>query len=145
MRTNPLFFAFIFPALVDSVVTLLGQPPQYWQPQRVVNEASPIYYFLLVSPWLYFFASLLWFAFWYWVIRKLKEPLNIFLMFLFTIGHSWGSSTWIIRFLKQVGLFQYGDQISEMIGWIIIILYFSIVGILATKFLIIYIKSRTVH
>ncbi|MBI2334348.1 hypothetical protein HYU96_00955 [Candidatus Daviesbacteria bacterium] len=142
VRDNPLFFAFLLPAFVDSVITLLGQTPQYWSQQRIVNEANPVYYFLLVSPWLYIIGSIIWFAIWYWVIKKIKEPFNIFLMFLFTIGHSWGSSTWILRFLREQGLFRYGDQLSQMIGWAIIILYFSIVALFASYFLLIYLKKK---
>jgi hypothetical protein len=62
VEKNPLFFAFLFPALLDGVVTLLGQDPQYWGGLRTVNEASPAYYFLLMSPscfyWVLLFGSL---------------------------------------------------------------------------------------
>jgi len=139
---NPLFFTFLFPAFFDSAITLLGQTPQYWSHQRIVNEASPVYYFLLVSPWLYIIGSIIWFAIWYWIIKKIKEPFNFFLMFLFIIGHSWGSSTWILRFLREQGLFQNGDQFSQMIEWATMILYFSIVGLFASYFLLIYLRKE---
>jgi len=46
IKKNPLFFAWFFPALVDNIVTLAGQ-------NGPINEASPAYYFLLVSPWIF--------------------------------------------------------------------------------------------
>lgn len=53
IKKNSLFFAFLFPAFIDGVTTLLGQGSEYWSSSRVVNEASPAYYFLLTSPWLF--------------------------------------------------------------------------------------------
>jgi len=93
IKNNPLFFAFFFPAVVDLTATLLGQDSQYWNHSRIVNEASPAYYFLVVPPWLFLFGSLMWFVLWYWLLKKLKDPLNLFLMFLFISGHSWGSAS----------------------------------------------------
>ncbi len=62
IRKNPLFYAFLFPAVVDGTLTLVGQDFYYWSNNKV-NEASPAYYFLLISPWLYFFGSIAWFIF----------------------------------------------------------------------------------
>src|SRR3990167_4877314 len=111
---NPLFFAFFFPALFDGTVTLLGQDTSYWT-NRAVNEASPVYYFLLASPWLFIAGSIVWFLFWYWIFTKLKEPLNLFLMFLFIAGHSWGSTSWIWNIAKRNGLYTPFNQTSVVL------------------------------
>lgn len=142
INKNPLFFAFLFPALVDSAITLLGQSPNYWNGQGGVNEASPAYYFLLISPWAFIFGSIVWFSFWYWIVKHLKEPLNFLVMFIFLIGHSWGSSTWVIKMLRETNLYVPDNQISQMLIWGVVIVYFIIIAILATYCLHLYIKLR---
>lgn len=142
IRKNPLFFALLFPAVVDGVVTLLGQSPQYWSGLGIVNEASPAYYFLLASPWAFILGSIIWFAFWYWAIKHLKEPLNFLVMFIFVIGHSWGSSTWILKMLWEADFYTFGSQISAMTVWAITIVYFIIVAGVASYCLHLYIQSK---
>jgi hypothetical protein len=138
---NPLFFAFIFPAMVDGFITLLGQDSTYWS-NRVVNEASPAYYALVISPWLFTIGSIFWFIFWYWVFKKLKEPLNIFLMFLFIAGHSWGSSSWFWKIMGVTNVYSPSNQLSVMFAWGIVILYFALIAIIATYGMRIYIERE---
>jgi len=83
IKRNPLFFAFFFPALMDGLATFLGQSTGYWDSPRIVIEASPAYYFLLISPWLFLLGFVMWFVFWYWLFNKLKEPFSLLLMLLF--------------------------------------------------------------
>lgn len=139
---NPLFFAFFFPALMDGVLTLVGQEPQYWSTTRTVNEASPAYYFLLASPWLYLLCSLVWFIFWYRVFERLKEPINLFLMFLFIAGHSWGGSSWMMKILKENGVYALGNQPSIIFAWSLLILYFILIAGIATYFLRVYLNEK---
>lgn len=129
---NPLFYAFLFPALVDGVTTLLGQGSGYWNNSRVINEASPAYYFLLISPWLFIIGGIVWFIFWYWLFKKLREPVNLLLTFLFIAGHSWGSGGWIMKIFKQGGLYTIGNQVSIIFAWSLLVLYFFLIGICAT-------------
>lgn len=138
---NPLFFAFIFPALVDATLTLIGQEKEYWQ-YRIVNEASPAYYFLFISPWLFIFGSIIWFIVLSLLFKKLKEPLNIFLMFLFLIGHSWGSSSWLRKILRENNIYNLDSQLSIMFGWFLIILYFILISLFATYCLKIYLSKN---
>lgn len=141
IKKNPLFFAFFFPALVDGIVTLLGQDASYWNGGRV-NEASPAYYFLIISPWLFAVFSVLWFAFWYWIFKKLKEPFNLFLMFLFIAGHSWGSTSWIWKMMRDNGIYSPNNQVSAILVWGISILYLALVAFFATYSLRIYLQKR---
>ena len=141
IKTNPLFFAFLFPAVVDGIVTLLGQSPEYWT-NRVVNEASPAYYFLLVSPLLFILGAILWFLFWYWAMKRLKEPFNLFLMFVFIAGHSWGSSSWLMGILKRAGIYIPSNQISVITAWSFLVVYFLLISALATYCLQVYFKSN---
>ena len=142
IRKNPLFFTFLFPALIDGLVTLLGQDSQYWGSTRVVNEASPAYYFLIASPWLFLLGSVIWFIFWYWLFKRLKEPLNLFLMFLFIAGHSWGSSSWIMKMFKQVGVYTPVNQPSIILVWSLLIIYFVLIACIATYCLRVYLQIR---
>jgi len=141
VNRNPLFFAFFFPALVDGVMTLLGQGSEYWNASRVVNEASPAYYFLLASPWLFLLGSIMWFVSWYWLFKRLKEPLNLFLMFLFIAGHSWGSGSWIMKVFKQSGVYTFGNQLSIIFAWSLLIFYFLLIAGIATFCLRIHVRK----
>jgi len=137
---NPLYFAFFFPALIDGLVTAVGQGKAYWGNPSVASEASPAYYFLLASPWLFFLGSVMWSIFWYWLFKRLKEPLNLFLMFLFIAGHSWGSSSWIMKLFKQAGVYTLGNQLSIIFAWSLLIFYFVLVAGIATYCLRIYMQ-----
>ncbi|MDP2670996.1 MAG: hypothetical protein Q8P13_00825 [bacterium] len=142
IKKNPLFFALLLPALTDSIITLLGQSQAYWNGSKTVNEASPAYYFLLASPWVYLVAVIVWFIFWYWVFKKIKEPANLFLMFVFIVGHAWGSSTWIKKLLIENGLYTVENQSRTILGWSLLMLYFVVIAVLATYCLKIYMESR---
>lgn len=142
IKNNPIFYAFFFPALIDGIATLLGQSSQYWDNSRVVNEASPAYYFLLASPWLFLLGSIVWFVCWYWLFKRLKAPLNLFLMFLFIAGHSWGSSSWIMKMFKQTGVYTLGNQLSIIFAWSLLIVYFALTAGIATYCLKIYLKKK---
>jgi len=129
IKPNPLFFAFFFPALTDAVVTLIGQGKNYLQNPATATDASPAYYFLVASPWLFISGSVIWFIFWYWLIKKLKEPLNLFFMFFFISAHSWGSSSWIIKMLGKS-------------SYILLIIYFSLISLIATFCFKIYERNK---
>ena len=138
---NPLFFAFFFPALIDGIITLLGQDISYWT-NKIVNEGSPAYYFLLVSPWLFILGGIVWFILWYQFFKRLKEPFNLFLMFLFIAGHSWGSSSWLWRMMKVNGIYAITNQSSIIMVWTINILYFALIAFFATYCLRTYLKRK---
>src|SRR3989344_7315653 len=140
IKRNPLFFAFFFPALVDGAITLLGQSPEYWS-NKTVNEASPAYYFLYYSPWLFIAGSVVWFTSWYLIFLKLKEPLNLFLMFLFIAGHSWGSTSWIWNIAKRNGLYTPFNQTSVVLVWCAVVVYFALIAMFATYSLRIYLHQ----
>lgn len=142
IQRNPLFFAFLLPAVTDGLTTLLGQNKNYWFGSKIINEASPAYYFLVVSPAAFVIGGILWFVFWYWLFKKIKEPVNIFLMFLFISGHSWGSSSWIIKMFKENSVYIIGNQVSIMFAWLMLIIYFGLIAMVATYCLKIYLKKK---
>lgn len=138
---NPLFFAFFFPAAMDGVITLVGQDAAYWT-SRVVNEGSPAYYFLAASPWLFAVGSVVWFTFWYWLFKRLKEPVNLLLMFLFIAGHSWGSTSWLWRMMRLNGLYSVNNQPSVIFAWCLAVGYFVLIAAWATFCMTVYLKAR---
>lgn len=129
---NPLFFAWLLPALTDGVVTLVGQEKSYWLNHQLVNEASPAYYVLVASPWLFILGSIVWFGWWYWLFLRLKPPVNFWLMFLFISGHSWGSTLWIFKMLKPIGVSN---------AWFLAVGYFVLIAMCATHCLKVYLKT----
>ena len=139
---NPLYFAFLFPALVDGAITLVGQDSAYWT-NRVVNEASPAYYFLLASPWLFALGSIFWYVIWYIVFKKLKEPINLFLCFLFISGHSWGSSSWLWTVMKRNGIYVRENQMSVIFAWGLIVVYFALIALFSTYGVKVYFNNKT--
>jgi hypothetical protein len=71
---------------------------------------------------------------------RLKEPLNLFFMFLFIAGHSWGSSSWIMKMSKEAGIYMSGNQLSVTFAWFLLVLYLLLIAIIATYCLRIYIR-----
>ncbi len=142
LNKNPLFFAFLFPALVDGIITLVGQSSDYWQGVKVVNEASPAYYFLLISPWFYILGGVIWFAFWYLIFKKVKDSVKFFFMFLFIAGHSWGSSTWIMKMFRDNHIYTLDNRLSIIFAWSLLIVYFSLIALFASYCLEIYTQSQ---
>lgn len=141
IEKNPLFWAFMLPASADFALTLAGQSKDYWLNNKLVNEASPAYIALVLSPWIYILGSIVWFLFWYFVFKKLKEPVNLCLMFLFITGNSWGSGSWIWKLLKDNKVYQLDNRVSITGVWSLIVFYFIIVAIAASHCLNLYIKK----
>jgi len=141
LNKNPLFFAILFPVVADGVLTLVGQGPAYWA-NRVVNEASPVYYVLKFSPWLFIALSLVWFFVLYKVFQKLKEPLNVFLMFLLIAGHSWGTASWLWNLARRYNLYTNSNQQAVVMIWFLVVGYFSLIATFATFSLMNYYKRK---
>lgn len=141
IKHNPLFFAFLLPAITDGAVTILGQDSQYWT-NRVVNEGSPAYYFLVASPWLFVLGSVVWFVGLYWLFKRLREPINLFLMFIFIAGHSWGSTSWFWRMMRLSGFYEVSNQPSVIRAWFVAVTYFLLIASAATYCLRVYMNQR---
>lgn len=138
---NPLYFAFLFPAIVDGVLTLIGQVQNYWE-KGVVNEASPAYYFLKASPWFFALGSVVWFVGWYFIFKKLREPINLFIAILFIDGHSWGSTSWVWKIAKDNGLYVSSNQFSVIAVWFLVVVYFSLISLFATYCIRMYLRIK---
>ncbi len=139
---NPLFYIFVFPAVVDMLLTVIGQDEAYWQSFKNVNEASPAYIILVVSPFLFLGLSVLWLGFWFWFVKNFNNFLGLFVSLLFLVAHSWGSSTWIRKWIYQnfdssVSL----TRLDITIGWLGIIAYFALCAAISTYALLVYAKN----
>lgn len=128
---NPLFFAFVFPAAFDMVITVLGQDPSYWQNYSLANEASPGFYLLATSPFLFLGSCALWLTLWYFVVKKLPQPFNLTVSLSMLIAHAWGSSSWFNR----ITLFQ------DMDLWTVTIIYFILLAMSASYCITLYYKK----
>ena len=113
-------------------MTILGQSHEYWQSNRVVNEASPAYYFLAASPWLFVIGSIVWFIIWYWLFKKIPDKIKLFLTLLFIAGHSWGSGSWIMRMMRENGIYLVTHQPSVIFAWCLLISYFALIAFIAS-------------
>src|SRR5947209_12827529 len=86
--------------------------------------------------------SLLYLAFCYWLVYRLKHPLNIMLAVALTVGHSWGSSTWLGPWLglwfEQAGFLTTRSLI--LLQWTLLVGYFALVGVCAGISLALYLR-----
>ena len=143
VEKNPFFFAFFFPALIDGIVTFLGQGKEYWSVTRTVNEASPAFYFLKSSPLLFIFGSIIWFVSWYLFFDKFKhEQIKLWLALIFLVGHSWGSGSWMVKFFKDWGVWTVDNVLLTNLMWAVLVGYFGIIAFFASKSLSVYFSEK---
>lgn len=148
LQNNPLFLIFVVPIVVDVVGTVLGQPGEYWSSGgKVFNEAVPFIYLLLqFHPLLFITVCLaIWLPFTYWLVNKLKQPLNVWATMSLLIGHGYNSVTWLRKDLYQAGLFTGQDQFSKALSLIPMTAYILLAGWLAMRGFMLYMeKSKNV-
>ncbi len=139
LSKNPLFFAFLFSGFIDMSLTLFGQN---FSQTKTINEASPAYYFLRLSPYLFLFGSVIWFILQYFVFLKIRNSLKLFLSILFISAHSWGSASWFWKLAKYNNLYQSQNQISVILVWSLVILYFALIAYFAQLCFIKYFQNK---
>ncbi len=143
LKSNPLFTVFAVPIIVDIVGTVLGQPPEYWTSgYKVFNEALPIYPLLMIHPLAFIIPTLVvWLTFTYWLVKKLKEPWNIFATMSFLIGHGYNSIYWFRIDLYRFGILAGQDQLSKALALIPMTIYIFLIGWIAMRGILAYFKS----
>src|SRR5713226_7946631 len=130
-KANPLFFSFLLPLVTDTIVTLLGQDASYYQSYNTANELGPAYFFLTTHPIIYILGAIVWITFLYWLVKRLKHPLNMMLAFGFMVGHGWGSSTWFTRWLGNAGFLNTTNRALVLLSWMLMVFYFGLIGVCA--------------
>ena len=56
---------------------------------------------------------------------------NVALTFL--VGNTWGSSTWIMKMLREGGLYAPDDRLRILLAWGLLVTYFGLIGFSASK------------
>lgn len=134
-KDNPLFIVFVIPIIVDILGTVLGQPPEYWTTSgQIYNEAVPFLDLLLqINPLLFItFCLIFWLTFTYWLVKKLKNPLDVWAAMALLIGHGYNSVHWLRIDLYRAGLFTGSDQFSQLLSLIPMTIYILLIGWIAS-------------
>ncbi len=144
LRNNPLFTIFAAPVVVDVIGTVLGQPKDYWTSGfKIFSEAAPVYPLLQIHPFLFIAATLMvWLPFTYWLVVKLKKPLNVWATMALLVGHGYNSVSWLRTDLYRFGLFAGQDQLSKALSLIPMTIYILFIGWIATRGLFRYFKIK---
>ncbi|MEK7648297.1 MAG: hypothetical protein AAB400_00075 [Patescibacteria group bacterium] len=87
---------FLLPAVIDVIVTLVGQPPGYWQNYQAVQEGSPGGLALLsIHPGLFIVVFSVYVALTAFILLRWKNAYTLIFGIAVFTGHAWGSSSWI--------------------------------------------------
>lgn len=140
IQSNPLLFIVLFPWIVDIIVTLMGQDQAYWRGYVIINEAHPVYHYLLsVHPFFFIAGNIVELTLIYLFVKFLPRPLNLMLVLGYGIGTAWSSSSWTSIMLSH---YFPGQQIHWFL-WDCI--YFTILGIISGLSMDWYIIRQTSH
>jgi hypothetical protein len=92
-------------ALVDCVVTLVGQPATYWAGNYdSYNEISPTFARLLsIHPFAFLAGTAVLFCLYVAVIALLPEVLATVLSVALTMGHTFAITTWLWAYTDNLG------------------------------------------
>lgn len=123
---NPkLYFiaAALFPSLLDGIITLIGQPNEYWSNFSKIDEAAPLT-FLSFGPWIFLLSVLVYTAILALVIYKLPRWISVGVGLFFCLAHSNGVQGWIASVIvdKMQFMYEYWWYISILYSLVIVIL-----------------------
>lgn len=95
-----LIFSLLIPALVDMIVTLVGQPRDYWNDFTKFFEGSPGGSALLaMHPLAFVGIFIIYLAIVAIIFRRWNNAITYIAGIALFVGHAWGSSSWIPLFL----------------------------------------------
>ncbi len=102
------FWFWVGPAtfsLFDGIVTLLGQPPVYWNDgYQVVQEYNPLgAYLLRIGPVTFMLALLIWIGINIALISYVPRVVARWWSLMLLVGHSVGVATWLFQ-LETIGI-----------------------------------------
>lgn len=123
---NPkLFFiaAVLIPSLLDGVITLVGQPSEYWADFSKIDEAAPLT-FLSFGPWVFLLSVLVYTAILAVILYKLPRWVSIGAGIFLCMAHSNGVQGWIAALVveRMQYLYDYWWYISVVYSLIIALL-----------------------
>ncbi|MBP9759420.1 hypothetical protein KBD45_07030 [Candidatus Dojkabacteria bacterium] len=140
IKKNPLFYSFVILILVDVIGTVFGQPKEYWTSgYKVFHEALPIFPLLQIHPLLFILVCLsIWLPFTYWLVLRIKKPINLWAAMALIIGHGYNSVFWFRVSLFQAGVFTGRDQLSMALSLVPMTVYVLFVSWVAFKSIQVY-------
>ncbi len=101
-KKNSLLFIFLTPWIVDTFVTLLGQDESFWHGSLFINEAHPIYHYLLtLGPIPFIMGNVVELSIVYFFVKILPRPINLMLALGYGTGTVWSSSSWTYTILSK--------------------------------------------
>ena len=92
---NPFILAVLVPLIFDHVITVLGQPSEYWKDFSFAQEGSPARFLLAQHPAWFFLWGAAYAVLIVVLLRVLPKKAALPLGLLVYMGHAWGSATWI--------------------------------------------------
>ncbi len=100
----------LLPYILDTSMTLIGQPKDYWGSGfQYVDEANPIGHWLLQQhPLAYINAQIFVFAVYMLLIAALPTRLAKVFSIYFTVGHTYGWYSWLKYVLKVNYFIRFG-------------------------------------
>lgn len=86
--------------LVDGVITLMGQPPNFWHNPKAADEMNPIVRFILVRGVftyalvgsLYVIGSLI-------LASVTPRKIGVTILFFLLLEHFWGVTSWLVYYM----------------------------------------------
>ena len=91
---------YAFPLLfnvLDTELTLVGQPSIYWQDHARALEAAPQFFFLLkINPVVFLIGMSIWAMGWCLLIRITRTWVSLVAALTYGIGHAYGALTWLL-------------------------------------------------
>jgi hypothetical protein len=107
--------------LVDSALTLMGQPGSYWLRPETANEANPFFRVFLARGWLdYIVFDIFYIAGAFLLVSALSRMPALISILAFVFGHFYGASTWLF-YRWRLGAeapWMYAVLLSAVIVWL---------------------------
>ena len=123
MKTDPVIkrirWVMISVMLFDLLVTLFGQPKDYWHKPAAALESDPIVRYIMqhgVAPLI--LASVVYGGVILLLVSALPKRPALAILLIITLFHYYGASTWLqFNFNVTYGPFVYGALLSSLLVW----------------------------
>ncbi len=134
IKSNPLLLVFLIPVIGDVVGTVAGQPAKYWTSHyQQVNEAAPVYPLLQIHPAVFIVVTLaVWLSFTYFLTKKLRHPLNLWIALALFAGHAYNSIYWLRTTQQNHSILSdSGGQAGAALSLLPTLIYILLIGYIA--------------
>jgi hypothetical protein len=85
-------------SLFDGIITLIGQPAEYWAGNySLAQEGNPTFYgLMIISPWAAVALFVIWIGLYVGLILLLPDTLALIVSIAVTFWHTVGAATWLL-------------------------------------------------